>query len=181
MMGAFAGSVNAVNEVKLMRYAVTFATFCLWLALPHFAVAAAKITIEIVESTMRMEMVDITVPATPEQIDTQCNPTGTDCKTTVTPATPPTSAKRPVFQFSAKVILPDGSHASLLCLAGDNNCAGFPPQDPQKPPPSSCKTEGNITTCTGQNLGAYQAKRDKDNLVIDVQKGKRRYRIVGSW
>jgi hypothetical protein len=161
---------------------VTLAIFCLWLALPQSGAAADRIKIEIVESTMKTETIDVTIPASAEEIETHCTADGRDCKTTVKPATPPTPGKRLLFQFFAKAIFPDGSHVSLLCLApGDNDCAGIPANDPQKAPSSSCETAANVTTCTDKNLGTYQVKRDKNDPVIYGPKGKVKYRIVGSW
>jgi hypothetical protein len=51
---------------------------------------------------------------------------------------------------------------------------------PEKSTPN-CETAGDIVTCTDKNLGVYEAKRDKDVLVIYGPKGKLKYRIVGSW
>jgi hypothetical protein len=82
--------------------------------------------------------------------------------------------------FSAKAILPDGSHADLSCIAGDSGCAGIEPMAAEKSS-SNCDTEGNITTCTTQHLGVYPAKRDKNYLTIYGPAGKLKYHIVGSW
>ena len=38
----------------------------------------------------------------------------------------------PHFLFSAKAILPDGSHARLSCISGDNGCAGIEPMAAEK-------------------------------------------------
>jgi len=87
------------------------------------------------------------------------------------------------FLFSAKAILPDGSHAALACGAGDKGCAGIESFSPEKMPVGSknCTSTDSITTCTTVNLGFYWAKRDGNELLIEVPKAKRRYRIVGSW
>jgi hypothetical protein len=85
------------------------------------------------------------------------------------------------FMFDAKVILPDGSHAALICLFGDNGCAGIAPIIPEKSAPPDCTTSGAISTCVGRNLGFYDAKRNKNQLVIYGSRGKLRYHIVSSW
>jgi hypothetical protein len=62
----------------------------------------------------------------------------------------------------------------------DKDCAGIAPIVPEKSKPN-CETDRDIVTCTDKNLGVYQAKRDKDILVIYGPKGKLKYHIVGSW
>jgi hypothetical protein len=83
----------------------------------------------------------------------------------------------------AKVILPDGSHASLLCGGNDNNCAKIESFAPEKMPPDStkCTEFGNTTTCTTTNLGKYSAVRKGNVLIIFAPNGKLRFKIVGSW
>jgi hypothetical protein len=85
------------------------------------------------------------------------------------------------MMFDAKSILPDGSHAALLCLAGDDGCAGIAPLVPEKSSPPECTTRGAVYTCIGRNLGFYEAKRNKNDLVIYGPKGKLRYHIASSW
>lgn len=83
------------------------------------------------------------------------------------------------FMFDAKATLPDGSHATMLCLAGDNGCAGIEPMAAEK---SSRDCSGDrIMTCTTRNLGLYPAKRDGNVLTIYGPRGKLKYRINGSW
>lgn len=84
------------------------------------------------------------------------------------------------FMFDAKVILPDGSHAAIICLAGDNDCAGIEPMAAEKSS-TTCDTSGKIMTCTARNLGVYPTKRDRNDLTIYGPKGKLKYRITGSW
>jgi len=91
------------------------------------------------------------------------------------------SSGQPHFMFEAKAILPDGSHAALICLSGDDGCAGIAPLIPEKSAPPDCTTSGRISTCVGRNLGIYQAKRIKNDLVIYGPKGKLKYQIVSSW
>jgi len=86
----------------------------------------------------------------------------------------------PHLMFSAKAILPDGSHAHLSCIAGDNGCAGIEPMVAEKSS-SNCDTAGNITTCTTRHLGIYSAKRDNNYLTIYGPAAKLKYHIVGSW
>ncbi len=85
------------------------------------------------------------------------------------------------MMFDAKAILPDGSHAALICLAGDDGCAGIAPLVPEKSPPSDCTTRGAVYTCIDRNLGLYDAKRNKNDVVIYGPKGKLKYHITSSW
>jgi hypothetical protein len=81
--------------------------------------------------------------------------------------------------FSAKVILPDGSHAEILCISGDNGCAGIEPMAAEKS--SRNETVGDDMNCIARDLGIYPAKRDKNYLTIYGPKGKLRYHIEGAW
>ncbi|SRR5712691_7017354 len=114
------------------------------------AVASDKTKIEIVEATKIIQMLDTA------------------------------SGQIPHLMFSAKAILPDGSHADLSCIAGDNGCAGIEPMVAEKSS-FNCETAGNITTCTRHHLGIYPVKRDKNYLTIYGPAGKLKYHIVGSW
>jgi len=164
---------------------ITHAAFFLGLALPQFIAAADKFNIEIVESTSVIQLLNATIPDSPEQMDTHCSASATgsttteDCKTTVKPATQPTAGVRPLFRFSAKAILPDASHVWLMCFQGDKDCAGIATVEEKST--GNCETKGNTITCTAKDLGTYKAKRDKNDLVIYGPKGKLKYRIVGSW
>jgi hypothetical protein len=148
--------------------------------------AAEKIRVEIVEATNIMQMLSVTVPGAPEQSDTRCtarvagDTVASDCKTTAAPATQTATGLIPHFLFSAKVILPDGSHASITCLSGDKDCTGIAPVAAEKSS-LTCETAGAITTCTTRNLGTYLAKRKNNDLLIYGPKGKLRYHIVGPW
>jgi hypothetical protein len=70
----------------------------------------------------------------------------------------------------AKVILPDGSHASLICgdRQSDKNCAKIEPISPEKMPANSttCDTQGRQMTCVTYNLGRYEAERKGNELTI---------------
>jgi hypothetical protein len=83
----------------------------------------------------------------------------------------------------AKIILPDGSHAALMCFASDGHCAKIEPISPEKMQPESttCNTLGNQMTCVTTNLGSYDAERKGNNLTIRAPNGKLKFRIVGSW
>jgi hypothetical protein len=97
---------------------------------PHLATAANKIKIEIVETTMTIGMVPHTGPGTPEHISTHCNRMGTDCDSTVIPATDPSSSSVPeILSFEAKAIFPDGSHVKLMCFPSrwNKKCGGIIP------------------------------------------------------
>ena len=142
----------------------------------YSATAKDKIKVEIVEATNKIVMLPHTVPGHPEQIETHCsasvagNTANGDCNTAVKPATEAAARVLPHFLFSAKAILSDGSHAALVCFAGDKDCAGIAPMVPEKSS-SSCDTAGNVTTCTTKNLGVYKVKRVKNDLIIYGPKG----------
>jgi hypothetical protein len=148
--------------------------------------AANKIKVEIVEATQTTLVVPLTTPGSPEQINTHCNANvsgnsaSDDCKTIVTPATDPTTSLMPTFLFSAKAILPDGSHAALSCGLLDKDCWAIAPTAPERST-SECVTAAKATICTTKNLGVYQAKRNKNELMIYAPKGKVKYQITGSW
>jgi hypothetical protein len=81
----------------------------------------------------------------------------------------------------AKVILPNGDHASLMC--GKKNCALIKPQFPEKmsPDATDCSRLGDQMTCTTHNLGEYWATRKDNWLTIEAPNGKLTFEIVGSW
>lgn len=123
---------------------------CCLVVLVAQASAGDKIKIEIVEAFKIIQMLEMPGGQVPHQL------------------------------FSAKAILPDGSHADMSCLAGDNGCAGIEPMIAEKSS-TNCETGGSITTCTTRNLGTYPAKRDKNYLTIYTPTAKLKYHIVGSW
>lgn len=170
----------------MRRHKTVILVILISLCLSPFAIAGSKIKVEIVETTQTTVITTITTPGTPEQIDTHCattvngNSATGDCKTVVQPATDTASAPMPTFMFSAKAVLPDGSHASLTCGLLDKNCWAIPPTDPQRSV-SDCTTIGKVTICTRKNIGVYQGKRIKDRLRIYTQGGKVEYQITGSW
>jgi hypothetical protein len=86
-----------------------------------------------------------------------------------------------VASFRAKAILPDGAHAMLTCQAGEKECAGFQSFSSEKPPDSGCDRSHMVVTCSATDLGYFSARRDGDDVLIYVPKGKRKYRITGSW
>ena len=83
----------------------------------------------------------------------------------------------------AKVILPNGDHADLLCNASDGHCSKIEPVSPEKMAPNAtdCSTIGHQTLCTTQNLGEYIASRKGNILTIEAPNGKLKFKIVGSW
>jgi hypothetical protein len=96
-----------------------------------------------------------------------------------------TLGQAPFITVFAKVILPDGSHASLICgdRPSDNHCAKIDPISPEKMPVDSttCSTLGKQTTCVTTNLGSYEAQRKGNELTIRAPNGKLKFRIIGSW
>lgn len=91
----------------------------------------------------------------------------------------------PFITVFANVILPDGSHAQLICgdRASDNHCAKIEPISPEKMPADStkCSTLGKQTTCVTTNLGSYEAERKGNELTVRAPNGKLKFRIIGSW
>ena len=82
----------------------------------------------------------------------------------------------------AKVILPNGDHASLMCV--EKQCALIEPITPEKMNPSkseNCFTLGSQHTCTQQDLGEYWATRKGNWLTIEAPNGKLTFKITGSW
>jgi hypothetical protein len=163
-----------------------FLAFCLIAAVLQPAAAADKMKIQIVSSESKMYMIDVTIPGTPEQTDLHCRRdalgNSVDCKSTTKAATQERQGQRPHFTFSANAIFPDGSHALLACIGGyDKECAGISPIAPEKTALPTCENVGEVETCTQQNLGFYEIKRDKSDIVIYGPKGKLKYHIIGSW
>lgn len=81
----------------------------------------------------------------------------------------------------AKVILPNGDHASLLC--GNKRCALIKPIAPEKMNPNAteCSHLGNQFNCTTHDLGEYWATRKGNWLTIEAPNGKLTFEITGSW
>jgi hypothetical protein len=93
---------------------------------------------------------------------------------------------RLVLSFHVKAILPDGSHAHLVCMGGDSKCFGIVPNMPPEqidPKNQNCTVsqDGLTTTCVSTELGTYDAERTKDELLVYARNGKHKYRIVSSW
>jgi len=86
--------------------------------------------------------------------------------------------------ITAKVILPDGSHADLLCGTHDK-CAVIGPIAPEKMSPDSRKCDAgslpHTSSCTTRNLGFYVATRKGNKLTIYAPNGKLTFEIAGSW
>ncbi len=181
----------------------------LLLGVPHPATATDKIKIEIVEATMAIGLAPHTDPGTPEQIHTHCNKAGTDCNSTVVPATDPSSSLVPdILSFEIKAIFPDGSHVELMCFPSRLNkgCGGITPIAGSTPDDFDCFNDAMLTaavgttkSCTAKNLGFYRAKWQYDknierttdhlehnlrpgpDLVIYGPKRKVRYQVKGPW
>jgi len=93
-----------------------------------------------------------------------------------------TSANGTVFfDVFAKVVLPNGDHASLMC--GNKRCALIKPAAPEKMDPNAteCSRVGNQFTCTTHDLGEYWATRKGNWLTIEAPNGKLTFEITGSW
>jgi hypothetical protein len=91
----------------------------------------------------------------------------------------------PSFIRNALVILPDGTHAALICFQSINGCGTIAPMTPpEKTPAADCvhtDYEGGYSRCKRENLGTYRAKRKGDDLIIYTRKGQVRYQIMGPW
>jgi hypothetical protein len=99
-------------------------------------------------------------------------------------------ADPPTTTYQAKVILPDGAHAQLMCNLFDDGCGSIEPWTlPEKTAPANCKyfvsdppSPTSYVSCTRKNLGTYRAKRKSDDLTIYGRKGKVTYHIsTGPW
>lgn len=169
---------------------------CLLLGMTHLAAAADKIKIEIVESTATIGLISRASPGTPEQIRTHCDThVDVNCISTVTPSTEPSVTQLPaVLVYEAKAILPDGSHAKLTCFPNRwNKKCKWVESATSSSDGAKCymeaitafasnhETTNETKTCTTKNLGAYRAKRNKDDLVIYSANGRLEYRITGPW
>lgn len=174
-------------RITKMRASTTLFTLFLVALATSSAAAADKIKVEIVEATNTIVMVPHTFPGTPEEINTHCNASvagntaNGDCNTTVKPATDPTTGLMPSAQYSAKAILPDGTHAALVCYPWNKNCGSIEPMATEKSSFNCDASGGGNMTCIRKNLGVYRAKRDKNDLVIYGPNGKLKYQITGGW
>jgi hypothetical protein len=96
---------------------------------------------------------------------------------------------RPTRVYTAKVILPDGTHAKLSCLNGfSSGCGPIESFHPERLAPDSKQctskpgTGGTLfMTCTMIDLGFYDATRQKNDLIIVVPDGTAQYHIDSSW
>ena len=175
--------------------AVALMASYLMLGLPR--ASAAKFKIEITEATTTIGLVPHTSPGTPEHISTHCNRAGTDCDSTVTPATDPSSSLLPgILSFEVKAVFPDGSHVRLVCLPWPRSslskgCGGITPIAGSTVDSANCFLDAMVTNapavgttkgCTVKNLGTYRAEYDKSlDVVIYGPKRKVKYQIKGSW
>jgi hypothetical protein len=83
-----------------------------------------------------------------------------------------------IASFQAKAILPDGDHAILICHSDQSECARLQSAAPKN---SGCDREHMAVTCTATDLGYFSARREGNNVLIYVPKGKLTYHIAGSW
>jgi len=99
-------------------------------------------------------------------------------------------ANPPTATYHAKVILPDGAHANLVCDLFDDGCGRIEPwTPPERTAPEDCQSfvsdppsPSSYISCTRKNLGTYRAKRKGDDLTIYGRKGKVTYHIsTGPW
>ena len=177
----------------MRAFALALLTTYVLLGVAHPATAADKIKIQIVETTMTIGLVPHADPGTPEHISTHYNRAGTDCDSTVIPATGPSGSLLPeILSFEAKAIFPDGSHVKLICFLsqGNKKCGGIIPAAGSTLDSDKCFIDamvanapavGTTKSCTAKNLGFYQAKVDKNfNLVISAPR-KVTYQMQGSW
>jgi hypothetical protein len=90
----------------------------------------------------------------------------------------------PTGTYSAKIILPDGTHAKLICFLYVEGCGSITPwTPPEKTTPAVCQSPDAATSiCTRKNIGNYRAKRKGDDLLIYTRKGTVKYQIAeGQW
>jgi len=163
----------------------TFLAFALvsGLLLESPCFAGQKIKIEIVEATQNVLVTGGPKPASPEKKETHCT-TGEagdvktqECTTVTTPAVPASNAPPQIaVAFSAKIILPDGTHARISCVEGADGCGSIESGAPER---TKEKWVGASRTTTG--LGMFEAKRNKNEIVIYTPYGKRKYQVMGSW
>ena len=165
-----------------MRLVLRFALVsALLLESPCFA--GQKIKIEIVEATQNVLVTGGPKPASPEKRETHCK-TGEagdvktqDCTTVTTPAIPASNAPpQMAVSFSAKIILPDGTHARIFCVDGADGCGSIESAAPER---TKQTWVGASQTTTG--LGMFEAKRNKNEIMIYTPNGKRKYQVMGSW
>jgi hypothetical protein len=92
--------------------------------------------------------------------------------------------------YTAKVILPDGTHAKLSCLSGlSTGCGPIGSFHPEQLAPDNKKCTNKlgadenslIMACTMTDLGFYEATRQENELIIVVPSGTVQYHIDSSW
>ena len=145
--------------------------------------AGQKIKIEIVEATRNVLVTGGPKPASPEKTETHCK-TGEagdvktqDCTTVTTPAVPASNTPpQMAVSYSAKVILPDGTHARIFCIEGGDGCGSIESATPER-----TKETWVGASKTTTELGMFEAKRNKNEIVIYTPEGKRKYQVMGSW
>jgi hypothetical protein len=90
---------------------------------------------------------------------------------------------------TVKAVLPNGSHALLVCDSIEEACREVQMLPPEKLPPveQSCSTtgpnvDGTVTTrCEFKDVGTFRFNRSGDLVTIFHRKGKTRFRVTSSW
>jgi hypothetical protein len=131
---------------------------------------------------------------TPEKKETTCKTVNKDgeksevCTTITTPAVPASNAPYSIenVTYEAKVILPDGTHSLLFCIALlEQGCgrieSATPGQTKETPHGGRDANDSIVDSTTTTGLGMFEAKRNKDEIVIFTVNGKRKFHITGSW
>jgi hypothetical protein len=83
-----------------------------------------------------------------------------------------------IVSFHARAILPNGDHAILICHGGESECGGLHSAVLKN---SGCDRERMVVICTATDLGYFSARRDGNDVLIHVPKGKLISHISGSW
>ena len=85
------------------------------------------------------------------------------------------------IHISAKIVLPEGVHASMSCTANSRNYACWKIESfaPEQMPPDSEECDGD--TCTTKNLGYFTATRHGNELTVYTPREKLKFTIDGSW
>ena len=145
--------------------------------------AGQKIKIEIVEATRNVLVTGGPKAASPEKTETHCKSGGVDgiktqdCTTVTTPAIPASnSPPQMAIAYSARIILPDGTHARIACVEPADGCGSIESATPER---TKETWVGASKTTTG--LGMFEAKQNKNEIVIYTLNGKRKYQVMGSW
>jgi hypothetical protein len=171
---------KGMSQPRLWRFLAAVLSV---LVVEPLCLAGQKMKIEVVEATRDVALLGGPKAGTPEKKETRCTTGEKDgkkteeCTTVTTPAVPPSNDPVEMdVMFSAKIILPDGTHALLLCSEGSKDCGEI-----QSATPERTKETWNGASKTVTGLGMFESKRNNDEIVIYTPRGKRKYQITGSW